>query len=92
MDKVIEAIELPDGHTSLITEELLTRRTLLGKIVRNYMEQKNAASSIDERYEATRKMLLNIFERIDEGDDKLRLEFHMTMLNELLNELNDSFC
>lgn len=88
MDKVIEAIELPDGHTFLITEELLTRRTLLGKIVRNYMEQKNAASSIDEKYEATRKMLLNIFERIDEGDDKLRLEFQMNMLN----ELNNSFC
>jgi len=73
---VIEEFELPNGHKFVITEELLTRKTALGKIVREYMEKKNNANSDEEKIEAINNLFLTIFNEINSGNANLSLEFH----------------
>ncbi|MDD3654037.1 MAG: hypothetical protein PHO01_07620 [Desulfotomaculaceae bacterium] len=80
MKKAIESIELPDGNVFIITKELMTRSTALGRLVRNYMEKSKAANSDDEKYEAIRNMFLSIFNEIDAGNDNLRFEFRTTLM------------
>ncbi|MDD3652895.1 MAG: hypothetical protein PHO01_01735 [Desulfotomaculaceae bacterium] len=86
-DKVLQEIELPEGHIFVITDELTKRKTTLGRLVRDYMEKKNAAKSDFEKNEAIRNLFITVFDEIESGDDNLRFEFHMASAR----KFNDNF-
>lgn len=75
--KVLEEFELPDGHIFTITDEMMTRNTTMGKLLRDYMENKNISNSDDEKDEAIRNLFLSIFDKIASGDERLNFEFYM---------------